>query len=280
MQFLTNLIAKIGLFVFFILLEIAAIFFMATKSDFHKNAIGVKTMAINAYVSNKTSYVQHFFKLPEENIALTEENARLKNLLSKSPVSNITNDSLKTEIDSIYRQKYSYLTAEIVDYNLRRKDNYFLINKGKKDGIKENMAVLSPNGVVGAILNSSDHYSSVLSVLHSRTNIKARIKGVDRFGIIVWPGIDHRELSLTEIPKYLNVKVGDTVITAGASAIYPEGALIGKVKKVEANDATGDHEIIVESFDDLAKVRNVYVVENLDKLDIDKAKAKEDVITE
>lgn len=279
MQFLTNLISKVGLFVFFILLEIAAVYFMATKSDFHKNAIGVKTMAINASISEKASYVQHFFNLPEVNRALTEENARLKNQLSRYPNYEIENDSVKTRIDSIYQQKYSYVAAEVVDYNLRRKDNYFLINKGKQHGVTENMAVLSPQGVVGAVLNVSDSYASVLSVLHSKTNIKARVKGNDRFGIIKWPGENHRELSLTEMPKYLNIQLGDTVITAGASAIYPEGALIGTIKSLEPNDATGDFEILVEMFDDLSKVKNVYVVKNLDLLDIEQAKSKEDVIT-
>lgn len=280
MQFLTNLISKIGLFVFFLLLEIIAIYFMAVKSDYHKNAIGVKTMAINAYISTKASNVIHFFSLPQENKSLIEENAKLKNKLAQQPILLMENDSTKAIVDSVYHQKYAYLTAEIVDYNLRRKDNYFLLNKGRKDGVKENMAVLSPNGVVGAVLNASDHYASVLSVLHSRTNIKARIKGGDRFGIIVWPGNNHRELALTEMPKYLDIKVGDTVMTAGASAIYPEGKLIGRVKSLSPNDDTGDYDITVEMFDDLSKIRNVYVVENLDKLDIEKAKSREDVITE
>lgn len=279
MQFLTNLISKIGLFVLFILLEIAAVYFMATKSDFHKNAIGVKTMAINASISEKTSSVKHFFNLSDINRSLTEENAMLKNKLASYPEFESENDSIKTRIDSVYQQQYSYIAAEVVDYNLRRKDNYFLINKGKLDGVTENMAVLSPQGVVGAVLNSSDRYSSVLSVLHSKTNIKARIKGNERFGIINWPGENHRELSLTEIPKYLNVQVGDTVITAGASAIYPEGALIGRIKTLEPNDTTGDFEIIVEMFDDLSKIRNVYVVKNLDMLDIEQAKSRENVIT-
>lgn len=280
MQFLTNLISRIGLFVFFLILEIAAIFFMATRSDFHKNAIGVYTMALNGYMSERTAKVKHFINLPDENESLLLENIRLKNELSKLPQMAFGKDSTRTTIDSIYRQKFTYLPAEIVDYSLRKKDNYFLINKGKLDGIKEDMAVLSPNGVVGVVLNSADHYSSILSVLHSRTNIKARVKGVDRFGIIVWPGNDYQAFSLTEIPKYLNVQVGDTVMTAGASAIYPEGALIGKVSALEPNDVSGDYDITVEPFDDLPTIKSVYVVENLDKLDIKKAKEKEDVITQ
>lgn len=280
MQFLTNLINKIGLFVFFVMLLMASVYFMATRSDFHKNAIGVKSMAVNGYLSEKVSGVKHFWNLPEENSALLAENARLKNQLAQRSVYTVTSDSLKTRIDSVYRQKFTYLPAEVIDYSLRKKDNYFLINKGKKDGVKEDMAVLSPYGVVGAVLSASENYSSVISVLHSQTNIKARVKGLEYFGIVVWPGDDHRELSLTEIPKYLKVEVGDTVMTAGASAAYPEGIPIGKVTTLTPNDDTGDFEITVTTFDDLATVRGVYVVENLHKLEIDTIKAVENVITE
>ena len=280
MQFLTNLISRIGLFVFFVMLLIASVYFMATRSDFHKNAIGVRSMAVNGFVSEKVSGIKHFWNLPEENRSLLQENAELKNQLAKNPGFEISNDSMRTTIDSVYRQKFTYLPAEVIDYSLRKKDNYFLINKGKLDGVKEDMAVLSPNGVVGAILNSSDHYSSVISILHSRTNIKARIKGLEYFGIVVWPGKDHRELSLTEIPKYLKVEVGDTVMTAGASAAYPEGEPIGKVTRLVPNDDTGDFEITLRTFDDLAAVRSVYVVENLDKIEIDTLKAVENVITQ
>ena len=54
----------------------------------------------------------------------------------------------------------------------------------------------------------------------------------------------------------------------------------GKVSKVSPNDDSGDHEITIETFDDLAKVRNVYAVENLDKIDIQKAQEINDAITE
>lgn len=277
MQFLNNLIAKIGIFVFFIFLEIAALFFTVKRSDFHKNAIGYEAMAVKGYFVDKFNYVTHFFDLPNENEILTKENALLKEKVSFLLKQN--NIDI-TKIDSISGKPYSFIQARIVDYSIDKKDNYFLINKGAKDGIKEDMGVLSPNGVVGSVIGIGDHYASVLSVLHSKSNIKARIKGQSRFGIIVWDGIDFRELKLTEIPKYLNVSIGDTVVTAGSSAAYPEGELIGKVKELKPNNETGDYEITVTMFDDLSKVRSVYVINNLDQLDIQKAKAKEDVISE
>lgn len=275
MQLIANLISKIGVFVFFLLMEGLALFFIVSRSDFHRSYLGENFMAVNGFFSDKISYITHYGNLPEENEKLTAENALLKSKLQV-----FTQQHKNTATDSIFRQKYAYQTAQIVDYSLNKRDNYFLINKGKKEGIKEDMAVLSPYGVVGAVLNVSNHYADVIPVIHSRTNIKAKVKGLNYLGIIQWDGKDHRVLSLKEIPKYLAIKKGDTVLTAGASAIYPEGELIGKVSHIAPNDKTGDYDIEVTTFEDLANVRNVYVVENLEKPDIDDAKEKENNVSE
>ncbi|MGV4438302.1 rod shape-determining protein MreC [Ornithobacterium rhinotracheale] len=273
MQFLVNLLSKIGVFVLFLLLEGVAVFLMFTQSGYHKGAIGEKMMSVDGYVSGKIAKVSHFFDLPEENEALAQENALLRQSLKNLQSSPRQGVSLK---DSTLLRPFKYLPAQVVDYSLRKRDNYFLINKGAADGIKEDMAVLSPDGLVGVVFSTSKHYASVLSILHSKTNIKAKVKNLDYFGIIQWPGEDHRILELTEIPKYLNVKVGDTVVTAGASAVYPEGELIGRVSKLSPNPQTGDYNIEVTTFNDLARVKNVYVVEDLERPDIQQAKAKEE----
>ena len=274
MYFLGNLISKIGVFIFFLILEAVSIFFMFSNSNYHKNVIGKSFMDVNGYFSEKVTYVTHFFDLPEENTRLASENAELRQNLKNISITN-TNDSTLLSKDSIYQQKFVYKSAQIIDYSLRKRDNYFLINKGKADGIKEDMAVIFGKGIVGAVLSTSDHYASVISILHSKTNIKAKVKNLNYFGIIKWPGEDHRKLALTEIPKYLNVKIGDTVVTAGASAIYPEGEMIGRVTKLAPNNQTGDFNIEVTTFEDLANVKNVYVIENLDRANILEAKEKQ-----
>lgn len=278
MQFIANLISKFGLFIFFLLLEGVAFFFIISQSDFHKTYVGEKMMAVNGYFSNKISYVTHFKNLPKENESLMTENARLKGIIKNKGLS--VKEELASASDSVQQRGYRYTTAQIVDYSLRKKDNYFLINKGRADGIKEDMAVLSPHGIVGAVLSTSEHHANVISVLHSKTRIKARVKGLNYFGIIQWDGNDHQKLHLKEIPKYLSVQKGDTILTAGESAVYPEGELIGTVSQIVPNEKTGDFEIEVTTFDDLANVRNVYVVENLNLADIQKAKEGESNVAE
>lgn len=271
MRFLTNLISKIGLFVFFLLLEGVSVFLMFTNKGYHTTVIGEKLMDIDGYFSQKMTDLTHYFYLPKENTKLISENVRLRQTL-KNLQANYTDNVIE---DTIGNQKFIYKTAQIIDYSLRKKDNYFLINKGRADGIKEDMAVIFDKGIVGAVLSTSDHYASVISILHSKSNIKAKVKNLNYFGIIKWPGKDHRKLALTEIPKYLSVKVGDTVVTAGASAIYPRDEIIGKITKLEPNSQSGDYDIEVTTFEDLADVRNVYVIENLERENILEAQEKQ-----
>lgn len=278
MQILYELIRRMGLFVFFVILEILSVFLITSESNYHKNAIGVQLTHINGVFSQQVSDLKSYFHLPEENKKLIAENASLKNKLQQYQKEIIT-DSVRIVEDSISHQKYEYLTAQIIDFSLNKRDNYFLINKGTKSGVHEGMAVISPNGIVGIVLNATPNFADVLSVIHSKSHIKARVKGMEYFGILEWNGEDYRALQLKEIPKYLGVKKGDTVLTAGASAAFPKDIPVGYVYDLEANDITGDLDINVRMFDDLAKVNNVYVVKNLDELEIKEVKSVEDAIS-
>lgn len=273
MQFFLNLFSKVGLFLFFILLEVVSLYFISTGSDFHKNAIGKNVMTIHGYFSEKISFVKNYINLPEQNSTLLKENTDLKNKLELYKKTHVS-----TGVDSLAKPDYKFISANIIDYSIRKKDNYFYINKGSKDGVKKNMAVISTGGIVGTVLNVSDNYSSVISILHSKAKIKAKIKNLSYFGIIEWEGKDHRELRLKEIPRYLTAKKGDTVVTAGASAIYPPKIPIGYIEKISSNEQTGDYDIIVKMFDDLASINNVYVIENLNRDEIQEIKIEDNVI--
>lgn len=273
MQFFFNLFSKVGLFLFFILLEVVSLYFISTGSDFHKNAIGKKVMTVNGYFSEKISFVKNYINLPEQNSTLLKENTALRNKLELYKKNHISSG-----VDSLAKPGYKFVSANIIDYSLRKKDNYFYINKGSKNGIKKNMAVISTGGIVGTVLNVSDNYSSIISVLHSKTKIKAKIKNLSYFGIIEWEGKDHRELRLKEIPRYLTAAKGDTIVTAGASAIYPPQIPIGVIEQIDPNEQTGDYDIIVKMFDDLASINNVYVIENINSDEIQEIKIEDNVI--
>ena len=88
--------------------------------------------------------------------------------------------------------KYKVLKANVIKNSFRLKNNYLTIDKGTKDGVKQDMGVLSPQGVVGIIENTSERFATVQSVLNTRSALNAMVKRTQHFGSLRW---DTREVN-------------------------------------------------------------------------------------
>ena len=82
-----------------------------------------------------------------------------------------------------------------------------------------------------------------------------------------WNGLDYNTVQLIDIPRQAPVEIGDTIETGGKSAIFPEGILIGKVIEIN-NDNAVDNVINVKLFNDMSVIGPVYVIKNLQKVEI------------
>ena len=130
------------------------------------------------------------------------------------------------------------------------------------------MAVINSKGVIGITEKTTKNYTRVQSILNKNSKINARIKNnSNHFGSLIWEGKDYNIVQLIDIPRQANIKIGDTIITGGRSAIFPEGIPIGKVIKTHNGNST-NNKISVKLFNDMSNLRHVYVVKNLDKLEI------------
>src|SRR5690606_15016575 len=87
---------------------------------------------------------------------------------------------------------------------------------------------------------------------------------------LTWRGEDSRVMHLADIPKYVPLKVGDTVVTDGKSAIFPQGIMIGKVAGYEVDSKTGFWDISVELSAKMGNISKIYVVKNLKKAEVSK----------
>ena len=125
------------------------------------------------------------------------------------------------------------------------------------------MAVVSPQGVVGIVRNTSDHFSTVISLINTQLKISGRLKSTNYFGSIEWDGYSPRFVRLTEIPIHASVSTGDSVVTSGYSAIFPDDILIGEVDDVETDKGGGFYNLKIRLAVDFQSVSYVEVVENL-----------------
>ena len=140
---------------------------------------------------------------------------------------------------SVSQSRYFYRDAKVVNNSVNKVRNFITIDKGRSNGITKDMAVVSPQGVVGIVRNTSDHFSTVISLINTQLKISGRLKSTNYFGSIEWDGYSPRFVRLTEIPIHASVSTGDSVVTSGYSAIFPDDILIGEVDDVETDKGGG-----------------------------------------
>jgi len=125
------------------------------------------------------------------------------------------------------------------------------------------MGVANSKGVIGIVTNVSTHFCVVLSVLNSLNSIGCKLKNTNYFGSAQWDGKDYQKLTLEEIPNHVDVQKGDTVVTSGYGAIFPEGIMIGTVDTLWKNFENNFFTIQLNTSVDLKKINNVYLIKNI-----------------
>ncbi len=256
-------IEKFRYFLLFIVLEIFAFIFIIQYHSYHQSKFVNSANAITGGIYNKVNSINEFFHLKIENQILSEENARLKNLL-EARENKFVLDSFTVIDTSQYFQKYEYSVAKIINNNYTKRNNFLTLNKGAKSGLTPDLGVINSKGIIGVIKNVSPNYATILSILNSNSKINVRLKNSNHFGTLVWDGKNYNIMQVIDIPRQAMVKAGDTIISGGKSAIFPEGIEIGVVKdfKYEQNKY---HMINILLFNDMSAIGEVQIVKNLHK---------------
>ena len=270
MGFLLRLFSKNGLFVFFIFLQLIAMVLIFSRNSMQQSWIAGQTAAFNSWVSGYIDEGASYLKLKQINEQLVAQNKSLM----KQVYGN--NASLKPQFRKVHDtigggQIYTFVDGEIVFNSINRKDNYFTINRGKRDGVLPKMGVMAPNGIAGIVINTTDSYALVQSILSlNKIKINAALKKSGYFGTLTWRGEDSRIMHLSDVPKYVPLQIGDTIVTDGKSAIFPQGIMVGKVAGYEVDSKTGFWDISVELSEKMGNLSKIYAVKNLKKAEVSK----------
>ncbi|MGP8215076.1 MAG: rod shape-determining protein MreC [Bacteroidia bacterium] len=246
--------------VLFAVLEFLSLYFVFKDNYYHQAGFFNSANIVSGSIYKTTNNIKSYFNLKSENEQLANENMRLHNSLSA--VSDTAKRS-KVPHTNPYGQQFNFITAEVIDNSTSQINNYLTLNIGKAQGVSEGMGVVSPSGIVGVIVNASEHYSVVMSLLHKNYQLSAMLKKGGAFGTITWRGGDYRYALLSQIPMSEQVNVGDTIISSGYSTIYPKGITIGVVEKVEPIPTQYFYTIKVRLSANFKKLGYVYVVSDI-----------------
>ncbi|MEE1207523.1 MAG: rod shape-determining protein MreC [Muribaculaceae bacterium] len=218
---------------------------------------------VNGVASNVTSYFNlkaNNEDLNRRNASLQQEVISLREELQRRRENAAAQDTLPFEP----LRHYEFIVAHVVSNSVMRPHNYITINKGALDGVKPEMGVIDQNGVVGIVNVVSDHYARLISLLNPHFRLSCKIKGNESFGSLVWDGVDPRIAVLEELPRHTKYHPGDTVVTSGYSAVFPEGIPVGVIQKGNGTNRENFFSLKVKLLSDFTKLGDVQVVVNND----------------
>lgn len=243
-------------FLLFCGLFITAIGLTINAHSYHKNRYVSSANFLSGGIFSIKSSITDYFDLKDQNEKLAEENQRLREFIENTPDSYQTIDSL-----SILEEKSVYfLPAKVINNNFSKSKNQLTLNKGSNDSVYIDMGVIAPKGIVGIVSNTSANFSSVQSVLNTRSQIVAKFQKTNHFGTLVWNAKDPHIVQLKEIPRIAPVQQGDTIVTDGKSTIFPEGIPIGTVVDFSIAPESDYYQIHIRLFTDMTSVKHVYLV--------------------
>ena len=252
------LLKKYDYVVVFLLLVIVSVVLMSRTSYYQSSKLISWTNSIAGGWYQGVHSISGYFGLKSENDRLAEENARLRAQLEESYIK--YNDSVFTVNDTTYRQRYSYTEAQVIKNSWNQQNNYVMINKGSSHGIKPDMAVISPDGIVGVVMSVSENFATIMPVLHSDSRNSVKVKRTGISGSLVWDGADYRYAQVVDVPTTHKFLQGDTIITSGLANDFPEGIPVGYVMEAENLSGSGFYIVKIRLATDFNKLDHVYII--------------------
>ncbi len=247
---------KMRLLFFFYL--VIAIFLSIQFNSFHQAKYLNSSWAVSGSIFSKIARFNSYWSLDKQNDLLVLENKFLLQELANG----------KGEETYEAPGKFQFIPVFIVKNSFSLNNNYLTINKGSKDSIRVDMGLVNGKGVLGIVEKVSSNYSSVQSILNSRSKINAKIANSQYFGSLIWDGKDPSITTLNDVPNTAQLVVGDTISTAGMSSIFPENIPIGEIVNFELTPSQSDYSIQVKLFNDMRNIKQAYIIENRHKEEI------------
>jgi len=195
---------------------------------------------------------------------LKEENEALKRQLAESQIAlqaqrALADRSLGLERLLGLKTQSTLMTvaAEIIGASATPDFRTITIDKGTRDGLKQNMSVIAPAGVVGRVVVPSFRASKVQLLIDRNAAAGAMVERSRAQGLAI--GAGDELLELTYVSEAADIVAGDIVMTSGIDGIYPKGFVIGRVETVEKNGPSYKR-IVVKPAIDFRSLEEVLIV--------------------
>jgi len=256
-------------FLFFVLAQAVALIFFFRYNKFHEAAFMGVASEVTGRFNERFNNVELYFSLKKTNESLAKENAELRRQLKVNFEGPDSTSTFRTDtllIDSVKQtRRFEYLDAKVVSNSFFSQTNTIMVHRGSGQGVEVGMAVISAEGVVGTVVNVSENFADVMSVLHKYHKISAMLKKGGDWGTVKWDGEDPQFLTMENVSQSNAVAIGDTILTSNLSGFegtFPPGIMVGTVAEVTQNTERKYHTLKLKTATNFFNLQYVMLVKD------------------
>ncbi len=219
-------------------------------------------------VYKQSNNVEYYFKLERTNDSLIKANERLYNKLRQDfEVPDTVNlsviDTIKIDSIESYR-KFLYMQAKAIANSVNLPNNYIQLSRGAKQGVSKDLGVIDENNnVAGTVIDVSDNYAVVMSLLHMQSSISAKLKRTGEEGTVIWDGKEPNIVLIKNISKSIKISPGDSVVTSGFTERFPYGLLIGRITEIVSDKKSNTYTLKIKTAVNFYNVQYMYIINNI-----------------
>jgi len=254
---LYTLLLQFKEYVILILLLVVSLVLLSQNDNRQVRFVRSISSVVLGAIQDQVAFIPRYMRLREENTLLRKMNIELSDEANRLREAKLESARLRNLLIMKEQPEYGYRPAEIVGKNLLLMRNTLTLNVGTKDGIIPSMPVVSDAGLVGVVVGATPYFSVVNILLNVEFRASAKIQRSRVDGILAWDGSN---LLLTNVPKTMDVKAGDLVITSEYSSTFPPGVRVGLVRGVTIETGSLFKKIIVEPSVDFTRLEEVFVM--------------------
>ena len=217
-------------------------------------SISITLMLLEGHAQARVAwFLQHTLLAPFEStvgwvdhsVGIYWENQKLRRRLAELQIEaddmrseRRENTRLRKLLELEARRPYDLIPAFVVGRSLDRLGGSLAIDRGHADGVEPGHAILTPDGLVGRVDQTTAHSARVLTLLNRDCAVAARVERSRVDGVLEWSFGSTPVLNLRYVSSQMDVQVGDLIVTSGLGGIFPQGIRIGRVSRV-AIDSNG-----------------------------------------
>jgi rod shape-determining protein MreC len=213
---------------------------------------------LNNFTINVTMTFRELWDAFDENKRLKKELTAV--LIEKQRYAEIIQENRRLkELLSLKEHLPNYVTtAKVIARGYDRLLHTMILDKGKNSGIKKDMSVITPKGLVGKIYSVKDNFSEVLLLRDPNFSVAVRLQNSRHEGVI--SGTGHGYCILKYIPPEESVERGEVAVTSGLDGIFPPGLRVGVVNSVRKEGIEFFQDIKVLPFQSDTKIEEAVIL--------------------